>query len=167
MKFIKYCFLIITFCACTSCGVYSLTGASIDPDVKTFTVHYIANQAQIVIPTLSQSFTEALKNKLSTGTNLKMVESSGDLEFQGAITQYNISPAAAVANETAALNRITISVSIEFINHKNEKQSWTSTFSRYADYSSSQDLASVQVQLIDDINSQLVDDIFNKAVVNW
>jgi len=151
----------------SGCGVYSFTGASIDPDVKTFTVHFFPNQAQLVIPTLSQSFTEALKNKFRTGTSLQLQESGGDLEFQGAITQYTITPIAAVANETAALNRITIAVDVEFTNHKNDKQSWHTTFSRYSDYPSNQDLNTVQLKLIDDINNQLVEDIFNKAVVNW
>ena len=96
-----------------------------------------------------------------------MIQSNGDLEFSGAITTYQVNPVSAQANEIAALNRLTISVNIDFVNHKNDKQSWNSTFSRYADYNSSSDLASVQDQLIKQINDQLVEDIFNKAVVNW
>ena len=150
-----------------SCGIYSFTGASIDPNVKTFTVHFINNQAPVVVPSLSQTLTDALKNKFLTSTNLSQVQSNGDLEFTGVITTYQVNPVSAQANEIAALNRLTIAVSIDFVNHKNDKQSWNSTFSRYADYNSSSDLASVQDQLIKQINDQLVEDIFNKAVVNW
>jgi len=71
------------------------------------------------------------------------------------------------ANETAALNRLTISVSIDYVNHQDEKQAWTSTFSRYSDFNSSTDLTSIQDALIKDITDQIVEDIFNKAVVNW
>ncbi len=150
-----------------SCGVYSFTGASIDPSVKSFTVHFITNQAPIIVPSLSQRLTDALKNKFLTSTNLTQVQSGGDLEFSGAVISYQVNPVAAQANETAALNRLTISVNIDFVNHKNDKQSFNTTFSRYADYTSTSDLASVQEQLIKQINDQLVEDIFNKAVVNW
>jgi len=157
-------FLLLT---CPGCGVYSFTGASIDPGVKTFTVNFITNQAPVVVPTLSQKFTEALKEKFLTGTSLNRVDRGGDLEFSGAITGYSVVPISAQQGETAALNRLTISVNIDFVNHKNDQQSWSAPFSAYADYSSSKDLSSVQDQLIDQINQQLADDIFNKAVVNW
>jgi len=154
-------------CLACGCGVYSFTGASIDPNVKTFTIHFINNQAPIVVPSLSQSFTDALKNKFLTNTNLSLIDNNGDLEFSGVITGYQVTPVAVQGNETAALNRLTINVNIDFVNHKNDKQSWNSSFSRYADFNSSSDLNSVQDQLIKDITDQLTEDIFNKAVVNW
>src|ERR1043165_1947428 len=99
-----------------SCGIYSFTGASIDPNVKTFTVHFINNQAPVVVPSLSQTLTDALKNKFLTSTNLSQVQSNGDLEFTGVITTYQVNPVSAQANEIAALNRLTIAVSIDFVN---------------------------------------------------
>jgi hypothetical protein len=149
------------------CGVYSFTGASIDPGVKSFTVHTISNQASIIVPSLSQTLTQALRDRFITNTSLKQVENGGDLEFTGIITNYLVSPVAPVANQIAALNRLTVTVTIEFVNHQNEKQSWSTAFSRYSDYDSSKDLTSIQDQLIKDITQQLVDDIFNKSVVNW
>ncbi|MEO6165912.1 MAG: LptE family protein [Chitinophagales bacterium] len=151
----------------TGCGIYSFTGASIDPNVKTYTVHPFVNQAPIVVASLANSMTEALRFKFVTSTNLKQLESQGDLEFQAVITGYHVTPVAPQANEIAAVNRLSITVSVEYINHQNEKQSWNSLFTRYADYDSNKDLSSVQEQLIKDINDQLVDDIFNKSVVNW
>jgi hypothetical protein len=149
------------------CGVYSFTGASIDPNVKTFTVHFISNQAPLVVPSLSQTLTDGLRNRFLTNTNLNQIDNGGDLEFSGSITNYAITPVAVQANETAALNRLTITLSMEFINHQNEKQNWTSTFSRYADYNSSSDITSIQDELIRLISEQLIEDVFNKAVVNW
>lgn len=153
--------------ALPGCGVYSFTGASIDPNVKTYTVHPFINQAPIVVASLANSMTEALRFKFITSTNLKQLESGGDLEFAAIITGYQVLPVAPQANEIAAVNRLTITISVEYINHQNEKQSWNSSFSRYADYDSNKDLSSVQEQLIKEINEQLVDDIFNKSVVNW
>src|SRR4030095_13602109 len=151
----------------SGCGVYSFTGASIDPSVKSISVHTILNQAPIIVPFLSQTLTQALRDRFTTSTNLNLVENGGGLEFSGTVTNSQVTPVAAQADEIAALNRLTITVNIEFVNHQNEKQSWTTSFTRYSDYDSSKDLTSVQDQLIKDITDQLVDDIFNKSVVNW
>jgi hypothetical protein len=159
--------VLVTIVALHGCGVYSFTGASIDPNVSSFSVRTLVNQAPLVVPTLSQDLTEALRLKFITNTNLRQKETGGDLEFSGFISNYQVSPVAPQADEVAAVNRLTITVNIEFVNHQNDKQSWTNSFSRYADYDSSKDLASVADQLIDEIIEQLVEDIFNKAVVNW
>ena len=150
-----------------SCHVYSFTGASIDPSVKTFTIKPFTNQASIVVPGLSQSLTDDLRNKILSNSNLSQATSNGDLEYSGAVTQYTVAPSAATAAQVASLNRLTISVQVDFTNHKNVKQSWSQIFSRYADYNSQQNLNSIQNDLIKQINDQLVEDIFNKAVVNW
>ena len=151
--------------AFSSC--YTFSGASISPDVKTINIHTIPNQSSLVIPSLSQSFTEKLKDKFQTGTQLSLVNTGGDLEISGQIASTSVTPVAAQANQTAALNRLAISVSIDFKNHKDDKQSFSQTFSRYADFDSHSNLAAVQSSLIEEINAQLADDIFNKAVVNW
>lgn len=162
MKFLSLLFSLFVF---SSCGIYSFSGAS--TTAKTATVHYIANHADIVVPSLSNTVTEKLKDKIITGSSLAVVDNNGELDFAGTITGYLITPIAAQANETAARNRLTITVSMEFKNTKDDKQNWTQSFSRYADYDSSQNLSSVEQQLIDDITSQIVDDIFNKALINW
>jgi hypothetical protein len=153
----------------TSCRVgYSFTGASISPDVKTVSIQYFPNNATLVMPTLSRSFTDALRDYFTSQTNLILVDRNGDLNIEGAITAYTVTPVAIQGNETAAMNRLTIAVTVKFTNKKNEKQNFENkTFSRYQDYSSSQDLASVQGALIKEIDDQLVQDIFNQAVVNW
>ncbi len=163
----RYFCLLAIWLSFSSCGIYSFTGASIDPNVKTFTIHTISNQAPIVIPSLSNTLTESLRQELNTNTNLNQLESGGDLEFAATITNYQVTPVAPQANEISAVNRLSITLNVEFINHQNEKQSWTSSFTRYADYSSGIDLSTVQEQLIKEISNQLVEDIFNKAVVNW
>ncbi len=165
--YVKYLFIILTCSTFQSCGIYSFTGASIDPNVKTYTIHTISNQAPIVVPSLSNTLTESLRQELNTNTNLNQLENSGDLEFAGTITNYQVTPVAPQANEISAVNRLSITLNVEFINHQNEKQSWTSAFTRYADYSSGIDLSTVQEQLLKEISDQLVEDIFNKAVVNW
>jgi hypothetical protein len=152
-----------------SCKVnYSFTGASISPDVKTITIDYFQNKAPLVVPTLSRDLTEALRDYFTSQTSLSLVERGGDLVLEGSITAYDAGkPVAIQGNETAALNRMTIAVSVKFTNRKNEKQNFEQTFSRYLDYQSTLPLSAVQNQLIEDINRMLVDDIFKKSVVNW
>jgi len=121
-----------------------------------------------VVPTLSRVFTDALKDYFTSQTNLILVDRNGDLSLEGAITGYSVQPVAIQGNETAAMNRLTISVTVKFTNKKNEKQNFENKiFSRYQDYPSTQNLAAVQNDLIKLINDQLISDIFNLAVVNW
>lgn len=149
------------------CGVYSFTGASISPDIKTFSVKYFPNRASLIQPSLSQAFTEKLKEKFISQTNLRQVNDNADLRFEGYISDYKTQPVAIQGTQTAALNRLTISISVKFTNTKDEKQNYDFVFSRYADYDAQKSLAEVETSLIDDINKQLVDDIFNKSVSNW
>jgi hypothetical protein len=153
----------------TSCRVsYSFTGASISPNVKTLTIRYFPNNASNVVPTLSTTFTNALKDYFTSQSNLNLVDHGGDLTVEGSITGYDPAlPVAIQGNETAAMNRMTITVNVKFTNRTNEKQNFESSFSRYKDYPSTQPLPSIQDQIIKEINDQLVQDIFNKAVVNW
>ncbi len=146
---------------------YSMTGASISPDVKTIDIRYFQKTAALGPSNLSQTFTEKLKDKFLTGTSLSLTNSAGDLTLEGSITSYNVSPQAIQSNEVAAQNRLTISVNVKFTNLKDEKQNFETTFSRYADFQSNININSIEEQLITEINEQLADDIFNKAVINW
>lgn len=167
----SYIFFVYTlcsiFCTLTSCHTYSFTGASLSPDIKTFSVQFFPNRAPIIQPSLSQQFTEKLKEKFISQTNLVLINNNGDLSFEGAIIDYNVQPTAILGSEQAALNRLTITVSVKFVNNKDNKQNFETNFSRFADYDSRKNLTEVESTLISDINSQLVDDIFNKAVINW
>jgi hypothetical protein len=151
----------------SSCGIYSFTGASIHPDAKTFSVEYFKNNAPIFNPTLSQEITEMLQDKLSSQTSLKLTDGKGDLQFKGQIIDYSVSPVGLQAGETAAQNRLTIKVKVEFINEFQENYNFNETFTRYADYESSKILTSVESTLVPEILELITDDIFQKAVVNW
>lgn len=149
------------------CGVYSFTGASIPPEAKTISIAYIENNADLVEPTLSQQLTESLRDRFLSQTDLTLVESDGDLQLEGEIRKYDVTPVAIQGNETSALNRLTISVFIRFTNTIDPTMDFETAFSRFEDYPSTNDISQVKDALIPDINEQLVDDIFNKAVVNW
>jgi hypothetical protein len=152
----------------TGCKIsYSFSGASISPKVKTISVQYFLNRASLVQPTLSQALTEALIDKCKAQTNLSFVNGTGDVSFEGQITDYNTRPLTVSADATAAMNRFTIAVKVKFTNSVEPDLSYDQTFSQYQDYDSNLDLSQVEKELSDKIITLLVEQIFNQAFVNW
>ena len=162
-----YALFFLTCIGLTGCGVYSFTGASISPDIKTVSIAEIPNQTANGSAGISQKFTERLKDKFVTETNLDLVNQDADIEFTGFISGYEISSKAPTGQQTTALNRLNITVKIDYLNNKKPADGWSQSFSRFADYESDQNLSSIEDELIEEINEQLVEDIFNKALVNW
>ena len=128
---------------CNGCGVYSFSGASIPAEAKTVSVQYFPNHAQLVNPLLSDNLTTALRDAMTNQTTLDMVESGGDLAFEGEITDYRTNPVAITSGQTAAMNRLTITVKVRFSNRIDDTKDFEQSFSRYEDYPSDQDLNSV------------------------
>lgn len=150
-----------------SCGIYSFSGASIPAEAKTISVQYFPNNAQLVNPLLSNTLTNALNDMFVNQTTLQSVAENGDLAFEGEITGYSTSPIAITGNQTAAMNRLTVTVNVRFTNRYDESKNFEQNFSQYQDYPSEQDLNMVQDVLVEQIVEDLCQDIFNKAVVNW
>ena len=167
MKRLSFYIVMLLALACQSCGIYSFTGASIPAEAKTVSVQYFPNQAQLINPALSNDFTTALRDAMMNQTSLDMVDSGGDLAFEGEIVDYRTTPVAITAGQTAALNRLTITVNVRFVNLFDDTKNFETKFSHYEDYPSDQDLNSVQESLTGTIIEALVEDIFNKALVNW
>ena len=150
-----------------SCGIYSFTGASIPTEAKTISVDYFSNKAATVQPSLSQVFTERLKDMFLEQTNLSLSENESDLSFSGYISKYQIKPMAIKANETAGKNRLTIAVKVTYNNSLDSENNFEHTFSRYRDYDSVQNISDIENTLIEEITNELAEDVFNKAFVNW
>jgi hypothetical protein len=163
--FLSFCCLCATWQGCSVS--YSFSGASIPVEAKTYSVAFFRNNASLVEPTLSQILTDALKNKMTNQTRLAQVDRNGDLAFEGAITNYVPSQPSAISGETAAMNRMTITVSVKFSNAIEPSQNFEKTFTQYEQYDSQADLMSIQNSLMSAVVELLVEDIFNQAVVNW
>ncbi|MBS1623033.1 MAG: LptE family protein [Bacteroidetes bacterium] len=153
----------------SGCKVYSFTGASVPADVKTVTVETIRNLAANGPVSLNQTLTDKLKQKFVTEASLTQVNTDGDLVFKGSITSYTFSSQAPTAQVQSGVNRLTITIQMSYTNKKYPKDSWKTpeTFSRFADVPGTSNLNDVQDQLIADISKQLIDDVFNKALVKW
>ncbi len=160
--------LAVTALIVHSCGIYSFTGTSIQPDVKTVTINYFEYQALKVNPSLSNDLTTALQDKFLKLTKLEQVDMDGDLEITGAVTGYDVKATSITANEQAAQNRLTVSVKINFTNRKYPEDDFEGkSFSAYADFDAMQSLDAVEASLCEEIIEQLCDDMFNATVANW
>jgi len=160
--------LAVTAFIVQSCGIYSFTGTSIQPDVKTVTVNYFEYKALKVNPSLSNDITNALQDKFLKLTKLEQVDMDGDLEITGAVTGYDVKAAAITANEQAAMNRLTVTVKISFVNRKYPEDDFDDkSFSAYADFDAMQSLDAVESSICEEIIEQLCEDMFNATVANW
>ena len=151
----------------TSCGIYSFSGTSIQPDVNTITINYIEYRALRVNPAFSNEFTEAIRNQFRRMTRLEQVEHDGDMELSGEVTGYEVTPAAVTADEVAARNKLTVTVKIQFSDKKHPEEDFDKSFSAYSEYDSNNTLDAVESSLCAEIIEKLVEDIFNAAVAQW
>lgn len=152
------------------CGLsikYSLSGASIPVDAKTFSVAYIPNNAPMVAPILSSTLTDALIDKFSRQTRLVQVDEGGDFAFEGEITGYTSTTASVSSDDNAILNRLTVTVKIRFTNQIEPQNSFSQSFSAYSDYDSTRLLNEVEGELIPEIVEKIVTDIFQASASNW
>lgn len=160
--------ILITVLALSGCGIYSFSGTSIQPDVNSITIGFFEYRAARVNPSLANDMTEELKNKFRRLTRLEQLDEDGDLEITGAITGYDVAASAVTANEMAAQNRLTVSVSVNFTNRKYPEDNFEKkSFSAYADYDSSNSLDAVESSLCAEIIEKIIEDIFNATVAQW
>ena len=151
-------------------GCYSFKGVAIAPDTKTFSVALFANNAPAAPPTLAQEFTEKLKDKIRNSTRLSLVSTEGeaDLMFSGSVSGFEVTAVAPQPNQNAAFNQLKISIAVELVDNKNEKNSWKQTFVFQRDFDGSKQLLDVQEGLIKIIAGKILEDVFNKAFTeNW
>jgi len=165
MKRVVILFLVVALAGCK----ISFNGASIPPDMKTVNVIFFENNAPLVVPYLSQEFTEDLKTRIRNQTSLSITQNDAHGVFEGNITGYDVKPVALQDNNspTAGANRLSITVNVKYTNNLNAKQSFEEPFTRFVDFPASRSLQSAERDLIKQINTQLTEDIFNRAFAQW
>ena len=166
MKLYKHILIAVLPLLLFGCGIYSFTG--IETDAETFQVNYFQNNANLIEPGLDRQFTIALQDEIQNLSSLSLVNSNGDLVYEGEITQYRISPTTATSNSTAAQNRLTIGVNVRFFNKKDEEQNFEKTFSFFYDYTGNQLLTgATKDTAFEEIFKRLTQDIINASLANW
>jgi len=152
----------------TSCGIYSFSGTSIQPDVKSISIPFFEYRAQRVNPSLSNELTEAVRTKFRRLTRLEQVDEDGDMQITGQVIGYDVRASSVTANDVAAQNRLTITLSVSFTDNKHPEENFQKrSFSAYADYDSTNSLDAVESSLCAEIIDKLVEDIFNATVAQW
>jgi len=168
MKKFSYLTLFLLLITAQGCGIYSFGGISLNHNEKTVQIDYFPNNAILVEPGLSQEFTQQFQDLFLQQTNLDLVPSGGDIQFEGEITGYKINPMTATAQQTAAQNRLTITVNVRFYNNKFEEDNFEKTFSHYYDYDGNVQLTG---GLLDDAFNEIIEritqDILNASIAKW
>jgi hypothetical protein len=151
----------------TGCEIrYSFSGGQFS-GAKTFSVQYIKPQTALASPAYAQRLTESFKDVMLSQSPLSLTETKGDLQYEGTITQYSITPVAVQSNETASLNRLSITIKISYTNTLEPDLNFEKSFTKFADFPASQSLFSVEEELWQQINDQLTQEIYNSSVGNW
>jgi len=145
----------------------SLSGATIPAEAKTISVAFFTNNTSLGAPSLSQRFTEKLRDVVSQQTPLSLVRQNGDLQFEGYISDYNVAPIAVQSNDQAAQNRMTITVNVKYTNTFEAAKCFEQNFTRFADFDSKLNVATEEPRLVDEIYRQITEDVFYKAFNNW
>jgi hypothetical protein len=160
---ITFVFAIVSF---VGCGIYSPYGAQTS-GAKTYSVSAFEAVTPLASATSALVLTESLRDRIQKQSTLQLMSSNGQLKFEAEIVRWEVVPVNVQQNDQAASNRLTIGLHVRYENTLDDELSFDRTFSRFADYSSDQDLFSVEDQLVEDIGSQLSQDIFNASLGNW
>ena len=142
-------------------------GADINPSIETVSIQYFNNRASRIEPSLSQNFTDALKDYMENNTRMRVVNTVGDVDFSGEITDYRIESVAISAGDMSAKTRFTIAVRVKYTNSADPDDSFDASFSRYREFDSTTEFSSVEASLSEEIIDEIIEQIFNKAFVNW
>lgn len=154
------------------CKFYSFTGASIPENAETVQVNLFTNDAANSIgstfePGLDRDFTNAMQEVLLNQTNLELTGVNGDLIYEGEITEYRVTPTTATAQQTAAQNRLTISINVRYINTNNEEDSFEKRFSHFYDFADTTQLQTVKADAHEEIFERITQDVFNQSLAKW
>jgi len=167
MKKINFIICSVFLLSLQSCGIYSFTGADTGA-AKTFQVNYFQNTSDIVEPGIDRTFTLELQDLILNQTNLSLVNSGGDLIYEGEIIDYYVAPMSATAQNTAAQNRLTIAVNVRYYNTLEPEKDFEKRFSFYYDYPANAQLVGGTLDTaLEEIFSRITQDIFNASLTNW
>jgi len=153
----------------SACKVsYRFDGAQIDYNlIKTIEIRDFLNQAPLVYPPLAQVFNERMKDVFIQNTKLTLTDINPDLEIEGEIVRYDLTPQSVKEDAYESETRLTMAVKFRFRNNKDPLQDKEETISAYRDYTASRMLNEVQDELIEQLTKEIVDQIFNSTLSNW
>lgn len=165
-KYIAPLIILLLVTGCKSCK-YSLSGINIPADVKTISVQYFTNKAAMVNPSLSQKFTESLKDKFLKQTSLTVIASDGDYRLSGFITDYKTEPVATSSSTGAVKNRFTLSVAVVFECPNHKEMNFTETITKFQEFPATDNFQTLENSLSEEVGNQIIQEVFNKVALKW
>ncbi len=168
MKYLNLIAIVILATLLGGCAInVTMSGASIPDNIKNFSVQYFENRAPLINPTLSQNFTEGLKDRVTQESRLILKNGTGDVDFSGEITGYDVRPMAIQADALSAMTRLTVTVKVRYKNYKDPKLNWESSFSGFREFDSSLNINDVEEEYVGEIIEEITENIFNKTFSDW
>lgn len=159
-------FVMLLFVACKV--TYSLNGSSIDYNVtKSISIAKFPIRSSYVWAPMEAMFYNTLTDEYSKKTKLKVLKKNGDMNLTGEITEYSQTNKAISSDGYSAQTQLKITVNVRFTNNKKHEEDFEKSFSATTNYDSSQSLASVQEELVQQMIDDIVGQIYNATVANW
>lgn len=155
---------------CGGCGIYSFSGSTLPPDVRTISIQNFENSTGEGPANLTQLVTNNFKTFYQRNSNLNIVQRDGDLQLEGQIVSFTYTPAAIQregVNDIAGLNRLTLGIQVRYVNAKNPEKNFDRLFSISQDFQQGRDVTQISPSEIDALTERLVTDVFNKTVADW
>lgn len=164
--------LFVSFVLLTACWPTSISfrDGSVPPEWKRFVVNTLENKAPNAPISYSSELTELVKDAIQNRIGLTLVSDESDdpqIVVMGAVDGYSITPLSLQDNTAEVKNRLTIRASFEIYISSPKEEVMELNSSRFADFDASQDVGSIQTQLLEEINDQIVQDVLNKLLSNW
>lgn len=161
--------LVATVVTLSSCLIsYHFNGASIDySKTQSISIADFPNNAAMVNPNLSNNLSEGIRDIYSRQTRLQILRRGGDMELEGEIVDYALTPMAISADNLSAETKLTITIKVRFTNNKAPEESFEKTYSAYQTFDSSRLLTDVQDELCATMITELAENIYNDTVAKW
>ena len=163
-------FVVLAAIILAACTVsYKFNGSSINYEkVKTISFDNFPNRsAAFVWGPMESMFNTKLQDKYMQQTRLRQVRQNGDLQLAGEITNYDAYNKGVGSDGYSTMAELKMTVNVRFVNNTNHAEDFEQQFSASREYNSSQQLASVQEELVNQMIDEIVEQIFNATVANW
>jgi outer membrane lipopolysaccharide assembly protein LptE/RlpB len=169
MKYVLFILVAIGLSACWPSSFSFRDTGGMPEEWKTFTLKTLTLEAATCPLSFAAILSENLKDGVQNNTPLLLNTTfgNGEVNMEGKITQYLVTPLAVQGNNNASQNRLSMSLVMTVNITKPKEEQWTMTSTRFADFSSGTNISEIETKLFEDISAQMVQDLINKLLSNW
>lgn len=166
---VKVVTVIVIAFLCNSCTIaYKFNGASIDyTKTKSIAIADFINTSELVYAPLAQEFSEKLRDLYAKSTRLQLLKKGGDMNLEGEIVEYQLTPMAISADTYASQTKLTITINVRFTNSKSPEDDFEKKYSAYQTFDSNSLLNEIQDELLKTMIDEITDNIYNDTVAKW